>query len=115
MSASEYYQSWINQPVEIQCSDGSVLIGIVNSVDQDNIYLMPLAQNEMQRESRDPGFFFGPGFGQQAFWGGFAGSLLGVGLSTIIGVRPYPAGPGPFVPYGPRPPYGPFYGPGPFY
>lgn len=122
----EYYQSLINQIVEIKCDDGSVLIGKIASVDTNNVYLHPLQTPGMQRggqEDRgqeDSRFFWGPGIGGQAFLGGFAGSLLGVGLSSIIGVRPYPPYPPyppyypsypPYPPYGPRPPYGP----GPFY
>ncbi|WP_010631243.1 hypothetical protein [Sporolactobacillus vineae] len=122
METMEYYQSLINHVVEIQCNDGSILVGKIASVDASNVYINPLETNEMQRGGQeDSRFFWGPGIGGQAFLGGFAGSLLGVGLSSIIGVRPYPPyyppyGPGPFPPYGPpRPPYGPIYGPGPFY
>jgi hypothetical protein len=115
VSGSDYYQSFIHLPVEIQIDDGSILTGIIESVDQDHVYILPFDAINEQRDGRNPGFF-GPGFGQQAFWGGFAGSLLGIGLSTIIGIRPYPFGP-PAPAYPPyiQPPYGPSYGPGPFY
>jgi hypothetical protein len=124
METIDYYQSLINHVVEIQCDDGSVLVGKIASVDQNNVYIDPLETNTMQRGNQDDSrFLWGPGIGGQAFLGGFAGSLLGVGLSSIIGVRPYPPYPSyppyppypQYPPYGPRPPYGPFYGPGPFY
>lgn len=112
-----YYQTLIHHPVEIECNDGSILIGIIESVDQDNVYIQPFKSNETQRGQEDSRFF--PGIGLPAFFGGFAGGLLGVGLGSIIGVRPFsPYGPygayGP-GPYGPIPPYGPYYGPGQFY
>ncbi|RYM06381.1 hypothetical protein EWH99_02895 [Sporolactobacillus sp. THM7-7] len=110
---------FIDRPVEIRCQDGSVYHGIIDAVDEKQVYLRPFSSFEagmVRNRSRD--YPFGPGFGPEAFWGGFAGSLLGIGLSTIIGVSPYPyyePGPyGPFPPYGPGPPYGGFYGPGPF-
>ncbi|MCI1858667.1 MAG: hypothetical protein LKI94_13270 [Sporolactobacillus sp.] len=121
MMSIDFYQSLLHQPVEIQCENGEVLIGILEAVDQNQVYLKPIDTGDMRGESRDPGFF-GPAFGPQAFWGGFAGSLLGIGLGTIIGIRPYgPYGPGSFPAYGPGsfPSYGPKpfppYGPGPFY
>lgn len=122
MSSQEYYEkccAFVHQPVEIKCSDGNVHHGIIDSVDQEKVYLRPFDTLEPESESRNPGvFFFGP-----ALLGGFAGGLLGVGLGSIIAVRPYPYGPyGPMPPYGPGPYYGPyggsysgFYGPGPYY
>ncbi|MFT8316671.1 MAG: hypothetical protein ABF651_00195 [Sporolactobacillus sp.] len=106
MAQYDYLIALIDQPVEIQLADGTLQYGIVDSVDQENVYLKTLdpnsaeSQNSEMRDDR----FFGPG----AFLGGFAGGLLGVGLGNIIGVRPW--GPGP---WGPSPgPWGPC-GPGP--
>ncbi|RYL90357.1 hypothetical protein EWI07_11960 [Sporolactobacillus sp. THM7-4] len=109
---------FINQGVEIKCSDGVVHHGIIESVDHEKVYLRLFGNPESMPETRNPGtFIYGPGPG--AFLGGVAGSLLGIGLSTIIGVRPYPypySSYGPYgYPYGPRPPYGGFYGPGAYY
>ncbi|MCO7125697.1 hypothetical protein NIE88_07930 [Sporolactobacillus shoreicorticis] len=121
MSYQNYWENLINQPVEIQCNDGSVHYGVIESFDQDNVYLKPLTNDSQtpnnttgEMRNDDERFF---GFGPQAFLGGFAGGLLGVGLSSIIGVRPCPYyPPRPFYGSGsgPRPPYGGgFYGPGP--
>ncbi|GGL62555.1 hypothetical protein [Sporolactobacillus putidus] len=115
MSSNEYYEkcrALVDQPVEIKCNDGNVYNGIVDSVDQEKVYLKPFDTFNPESDNRNPGVFF---FGLP-FLGGFAGGLLGVGLGSIIGVRPYPYGPIP--PYGPGPyygPYGGFYGPGPYY
>ncbi|BBN98804.1 hypothetical protein [Sporolactobacillus terrae] len=121
MSNQQYWENLLHQPVEIECSDGSVHMGIIESFDQNNVYLKPLSNNQTldENESRGDDRFFGGAFGPQAFLGGFAGGLLGVGLGTIIGVRPCPfcpPRPGYWGGYGPRPPYGGgggFYGPGP--
>ncbi|SFF98504.1 LSm family protein [Sporolactobacillus nakayamae] len=119
MSYQQYWENLINQPVEIQCNDGSVHVGIIESFDQNNVYLKPLDSNQTPNETRSGNEnderFFGLGFGPQAFLGGFAGGLLGVGLGSIIGVRPCPyCPPRPYCGQGPRPPYGGgFYGQGP--
>ncbi|MCO7176243.1 hypothetical protein ACFP7A_10185 [Sporolactobacillus kofuensis] len=119
MSLQQFWENLINQPVEIQCKDGSIHYGVIDSFDQDNIYLMPFDQSQQMNETRNEDQrFFGIGFGPQSFLGGFAGgfagSLLGVGLSSIIGVRPCPyCPPGPYYGPGHRPPYGGWYGPGP--
>lgn len=118
MSYQNYWQNLLNQPVEIECNDGTVHYGIIDSFDQENVYLRPLDNDQTPAETRNNDErFFGLGVGAPAFLGGFAGGLLGVGLGSIIGVRPCPyCPPGPY-PYGPgpRPPYygGGFYGPGP--
>ncbi|CAM3249900.1 hypothetical protein [Sporolactobacillus spathodeae] len=106
--------AFMNQPVEIQLADGTTQVGIVESVDQETVFLKPLDTNGTQaeqpemRDSRFIGPFF-PG----AFLGGFAGGLLGVGLGNIVGVRPGPwwgaCGPGPCGPWGPG-----GWGPGPW-
>ncbi|MCL1631773.1 hypothetical protein M3N64_07400 [Sporolactobacillus sp. CPB3-1] len=118
MAHPNYWEDLINQPVEIQCSDGSIHYGIVESFDQNNVYLKPLTNDQHEINENRGGNderFYGFGFGPQAFLGGFAGGLLGVGLGSIIGVRPWPLyPPRPYYGPGPRPPYyGGYYGSGP--
>lgn len=96
--------------------------GVIESVDQEKVYLRTFEQWDRPADPPGPGVFaygFGPAAFPGAFFGGFTGSLLGVGLGSILAFRPYgPYGYGPYGPGGPGGPgpYGPGgFGPGPFY
>lgn len=89
---SEYYYGvccdHIGNTVEIRCHNGARHIGVVDSVDDDMVYLSPLDERDYP-----PGGYDGPGLFlwgfSGAFAGGFAGGLLGVALGSILFIRPY--------------------------
>ncbi|WKB34662.1 hypothetical protein QS257_11830 [Terrilactibacillus sp. S3-3] len=91
MSFEKYYEQCsqnINKAVEIECQGGIVHRGIIESVDHEKVYLRTFEQWDRPADPPGPGVF-AYGFVPGAFFGGFTGGLLGVGLGSIIATRPY--------------------------